>query len=178
MRYLPALALFAALPALAPAIAVPPPPPMPEVLEPTQAILHAMTAKDIRAYDAVLADSFVGYKNGDLSDPQTREAWLKEMTEAFANPAFGVRFMQVFQGSVLVGGKLRQQVVLVEHVSNYALRSNGIPGDCCGFYVTETITIDGGKVVRIDRSPLYDNELSATGERTDIRQPGAPRPPH
>lgn len=163
MRYLAVLTLFLA----APASAVPPPPPLPEAVDATQAIIRALTVKDFAAYEKLLSDGFVGYKN-DGSEQRTREAWLREMAEAFSNPVFSVTIRHVFSGGRSIDGVLRQQVMLVENVRNYPARGNGIPGDCCEYYLTETITFDGGKVMRIDRSPLYDTQLSNEGRRTDL----------
>jgi len=164
MRRLPAFAALVAVPVAA----VPPPPPAPGTLEATSATIHALTSKDLAAYEDLLAADFVGHTD-DGEKTRTREAWLQEMREAFMNPAFNVTIMHVFQTGATIDGKFRQQIMLVENVDNYVLRSNGIPGDCCGFYLTETITFDGQKVMRIDRSRLYDNMLSATGARTDIK---------
>lgn len=149
-----------------PAAAVPPPPPFPDTLAATQAVIAAMTKKDFAGYDSVLANDFVGYKseNGQAID---RGAWLREMKIAFDNKAFGVTITHVFEGAATVDGKFRPQVMLVERVSNFGLR-NGLPGDCCAYYLTETLTLDGGKIARIDRSTLFQNELSKTGERTDL----------
>ncbi|WP_314716984.1 nuclear transport factor 2 family protein [Sphingobium yanoikuyae] len=162
MRYLPFFALLIA----APASAVPPPPPPPAALNAAQTFIAALTSKDLAAYGDALADDFSGYES-ESQTPQDRAAWLGKMRDAFANDSFHVTIMKVFQGSATVAGRHRQRIMVVERISNFPLR-DGVPGDCCAWYLTETLTMDGGKVARIDRSTLYATELSATGKRTDI----------
>lgn len=149
-----------------PAVAVPPPPPFPATLAATQTVIAAMTGKDFKRYEGVFANDFVGHKS-ESDQIIDRAAWLREMKEAFDNKAFAVTITHVYDGSATIDGKYRPQVMLVERVSNFGLR-NGVPGDCCAYYLTETLTFDGGKIVRIDRSTLFHNELSNTGERTDL----------
>lgn len=89
------------------------------------------------------------------------------MRDAFADGSFHVTIMKVFQGSATEAGRHRQRIMLVERISIFRLRG-GVPGDCCAWYLTEMLTMDSGKVARIDRSTLYATDLSATGKRTDI----------
>lgn len=169
MRHFPLLVLFAAVPLSA----VPPPPPLPDTLEATQSYIRAVTSKDRNAYDGLLAEDFVGH-DGQSEKPQDRATWLRQMSGAFASPGFHVMVLNVFQGGQVVGGQYRQRAMVVQKVTNFATQPNGAPaGDCCVFYLTETITFDGGRIERIDRSPLFENALSKSGERTDLnRRPG------
>ena len=79
-----------------PAAAVPPPPPAPGTLSAAQAVIAAMTKKDIAGYDSVLANDFVGHKSGS-DQAIDRATWLREMKIAFENNAFSVNFTHVFQ---------------------------------------------------------------------------------
>ncbi|WP_165912385.1 hypothetical protein [Novosphingobium sp. PhB165] len=150
-----------------PAAAVPPPPPLPDTINAVQAIIAAMTSKDFAGYDHVLADNFVGHK-AEANEVLNRESWLHEIHEAFDNKVFSVTVVNVYEGATTTDGKFRPQVMLIERVSNFGLHG-GIPGDCCAYYLTETLTLENGKVIRIDRSPLFSSELSKTGERTDLQ---------
>ena len=150
-----------------PAAGVPPPPPPADTLEAAQSFIRAMTAKDFAAYSDVLAENFTGHKS-EKPEPVSRDAWFAEMREAFANESFHVTILHVFQGGATVDGRYRQQVMLVEKVSNFPWR-NGVPGDCCAWHLTETLTIADGKVERIESSTLYGTELSDRGRRTDIK---------
>lgn len=168
MKPIKAISLcMAALLIAAPAIAVPPPPPMPGTLGAVQAMIAALKRKDLAAYEAVLTDDFVGH-GAENDEPFNREAWLRKTKEAFENEALHISILHVFEGGATIEGKFRQQVMLVEHVSNFPLR-DGIPGDCCTYYLTETLTLKGNKIGRIDRSTVYWNALSKAGERTDLR---------
>ncbi|MEJ5979618.1 nuclear transport factor 2 family protein [Novosphingobium sp. PS1R-30] len=169
MRKFPLIVLLAA----APLSAVPPPPPVPVTLEATQNYIRALTSKDRDVYDALLAEDFVGH-DGHSEKSKDRATWLSEISGAFASPGFHVTVLNVFQGGQIVSGQYRQRAMVVERVTNFATRPNGAPaGDCCVFYLTETITFDGGQIDRIDRSPFFENALSKSGERTDLnRRPG------
>lgn len=168
MNYVRAALLVAASLFLAhPACAVPPPPPASDTLHAVQAMIRALKEKDLAGYQALLAEDFVARKSED-GPIISREDWLDDMGQAFSNEVLSITILHVYEGSAIVEGAFRPQVMLVEHVSNYALR-DGIPGDCCGFYLTETLTLAGAKIKRIERSTLFDNELSQAGARTDLR---------
>lgn len=167
MRALLLIAFFAA----APLAAVPPPPPLPDALEATQSYIQALTSKNRDALEAVIAENFVGI-DGETRTPETRDAWLRKMAAGFASPGFHVTILNVFQGGQIVDGKYRQRAMLVERAVSFATRADGgLAGDCCVYYLTETINFDGGKIERLERSPLFVNALSKTGERTDLGLP-------
>ncbi|WP_293976624.1 hypothetical protein [Sphingomonas sp.] len=161
--YLSAIAISFATPAMA----VPLAPPRPDTLKAVQSFIRALVTKDAAAYGDMLAEDFAGYESMQ-SASENRETWLGKIRKAFANDGFHASIMQVFSTSDYSSGRYRARVILVENASNFTLR-DGITGDCCTYYLTETITFDGGKIVRIDRSDLFDNRLSTTGERTDLR---------
>ena len=160
------VAAIAALALAAPVGAAPPPPPLPATLDAVQGFVKALTENDYAAYESVLAQDFEAHKT-ERDEILDREAWLEEMKTAFENRHFSVKVMRVFEGSAKIDGQYLKQVLLVERASNIAMRGD-VPGDCCVYFLTETLTLDGDKIIRIDRSSLFTNELSPEGKRTDL----------
>jgi hypothetical protein len=140
-----------------PAAAAPPPPPPTALLDTTQAYIRSLNAKDSASYGSLLAAGFAGY-DIDGKGPLNRDRWMKKINDAFASKAFFATVRQVFSDG--------ERIMLIERINHIQLR-DGVPGDCCVYHLAETLTLDGGKIVRIDRSPMFDTELSPTGERTD-----------
>jgi len=153
----------------APAVCVPPAPPSPDALNAVQGLIRSMNTKDYVAYSGKLADNFVGHAVGER-EPQSREVWLRDTRAAFDKESFKVSVTKVYFGST-THGPFRQQVMLVEQITDFPLLGS-LRSDCCSFFLTETLTLEGSKIVQIDRSPLFMTELSTTGERTDLRGSG------
>jgi len=162
MKVVAALILALAVPA----IAAPPPPPSEEGLTAVQAYIRATKEKDLKAYDGLLSDAFLG-NDDDLSGSANRTKWLDGVAKEFGNPHLNVNIIKVFYGGHLARGKFSIQVMLVENANNFSFGGTRSP-DCCAFYRTETLTLDGAKIVEIDRSPLFDVVLSTAGTRTDL----------
>tara|TARA_B100000378_G_scaffold272709_1_gene264623 strand:+ start:719 stop:1231 length:513 start_codon:yes stop_codon:yes gene_type:complete len=154
------------------AIAAPPPPPLPNVAPVAQRYLRALKDRDIKTYGGLLADDFVG---ADPEQPQLpdRSAWLDETSREFQHPRYSVTPERVFYGSHDVNGRFTQQLVIVERVVNFSFGLVGSP-DCCSWHRVETLTLEGEKIAKIERSALYDTELSQTGFRTDIPESDQP----
>lgn len=154
------------------AIAAPPPPPLPNIAPVAQRYLRALKDRDIKTYGALLADDFVG------DDPMQRNlhdrgAWLDQTTRELQHPRYDVTPERVFYGSHSINGAPMQRLVIVEPVSNFSFGVVGSP-DCCEWHRIETLTLAGEKIAKIERSPLYDTELSQPGFRTDIPESNEP----
>lgn len=148
----------------APAHAIPPPPPSPDGLKVAQAFIRASIDKDLPLYSSLLSDQFMA------ADPEANKIvpkaeWLNSMAEAFQNKWLQIKILHVFYGDRIVGTGLQYQIMIVERLANYPDPPHS---DCCTFYRTETLILDGDKVSRLIRSIPFDSELSDTGKRTDI----------
>lgn len=161
MKILAALTLSLAIPA----IAAPPPPPSDEALTAVQTFIRATKEKDMRVYAGTLSERFVG--NDELAGPATKTEWLDKVSKEFGNARRNVNIIKVFYGTHQAKGKFATRVMLMENANNFSFGGSRSP-DCCAFYLTETLTLDGGKIVQIDRSALFETVLSPTGTRTDL----------
>lgn len=162
MKILAALTLGLAIPA----IAAPPPPPSDEALTAVQTLIRATKEKDVKVYAGTLSERFIG-NDDELGGSATKTEWLDKVSKEFGNARWNVNIIKVFYGTHQVKGKFATRAMLVENANNFSFGGSGSP-DCCAFYLTETLTLDGGKIVQIDRSALFETVLSPTGTRTDL----------
>ena len=160
------VAAFCLLALASPAFAAPPPPPPPQALNAVQAYIRAITAKDADAYIGLLSSAFSA-DDDEIGGQVDRSTWITAIKRELANPRLHIVVMQVFFGGQLsYDGNFAWRVMIVENANNFSFGNNRAP-DCCAFYRTETLTLDGDKITRIDRSAPFDTVLSPTGMRTD-----------
>lgn len=160
MRRFSITTTFLALAALlAPCLAVPPPPPPPDASQTTQTFLRVIRDRDFPTYVQLMADDLVVHQSGN-SIALDKEAWLRQIKQQFSNPYFRVQILRVFETSGMDGGDFVTRVLIAEEVDNFG---GPIPGDCCALFRTETLTLRGKQVSRIDLSMEYQHQMDAEG---------------
>jgi hypothetical protein len=144
--------------------AAPPAPPAPETLAVVQSFIKASVDKNLSLYTSLLSDDFVGV-DAEVDKAMTRQDWLAGIAGAFQNRWLRTKVLEVFYGYHIVGEGLQYRVMIVERLDNYPDPPHS---DCCTFYRTEVLVLNGNRVSKIGRSIPFVDRLSNTGSRTDI----------
>jgi len=165
------LALWVGMMAVsAAATASPPAPPGAAVVSGMRAFTFAITAKNIGAYESVLATNVkITVETGK---PVPRQAWMNLISQEFSNPDRRVSIRNILAGTGAAYGF--ERVTFVEQISECP----PVISECLPFWQTETLTFDdAGKVASLDRSVRYLFDLWPwmTRNRFDQAPPPASR---
>lgn len=138
-----------------PALAVPPVSPAPAEQALVARYIQAVRANDHNAYAALFAPDVDIH--ADWPAATGRDAWLRAAAVEFA-PTRRTRFLAVFSEFALVAGKPAARVLIVQEIKD--CRPN--IAECFGQFRSETLTVQNGRIVALDRSG-YTHRLTEPG---------------
>jgi hypothetical protein len=149
------LSLAAATAFGSPAFAVPPVSPAPAEQALVAHYIQAVRANDHNAYAKLFAPDVD--IQADWPAATERDAWLRAVAVEFA-PTRRTQFLAVFSDFALVAGKPAARVLIVQEIQD--CRPNII--ECFGQFRSETLTVQNGLIVALDRSG-YTHRLNEPG---------------
>lgn len=149
------LSLAAATAFSGPALAVPPVSPAPAEQALVAHYIQAVRANDHDAYAALFAPDVD--VQADWPAATGREAWLRAVAVEFA-PTRRTRVLAVFSEFAVVAGKPAARVLIVQEIKD--CRPN--IAECFGQFRSETLTVQNGLIVALDRSG-YTHRLNEPG---------------
>jgi hypothetical protein len=144
-----------------PAAAAPPPPPSPAGLWIARDFALSLANKDAGRYANLLAEEVIVTTAGKQVAASKKD-WMREIMGEFSNAAFHPRITDIFEGYTESG----YQLMVVEDIGFFVYGNQRSP-DCCAYHRVEVLTLNDGKIARIDQTPSLSGRLSPAGERMD-----------
>ncbi|WP_430420578.1 hypothetical protein [Phenylobacterium sp.] len=149
------LSLAAATAFGGPALAIPPLSPAPAEQALVARYIEAVRANDHNAYAKLFApDADI---QADWPAASGRDGWLRAVARELA-PTRRTRFLAVFSEFATVAGKPAARVLIVQEIKD--CRPN--IAECFGQFRSETLTVQNGRIVALDRSG-YTHRLNEPG---------------